>query len=290
MNILKKILYPKLIIRIILIPIATFSLVYSLINIDTLIFFQYIAYFISFYTLLIWCLKIPKIIIYFKKIISNNKLYIKWHNDISFKVKTSLNISFVWNTSYGIFQLFLGIKLNSLWYYSFAIYYILLAFMRSFLFSHTRKFNPGENIKSECKKYTICGFILLLLNLALTIIEYYIIFKDMSFKHHQYTVIAMALYTFISFSVALINVFKYKKFNSPVVTAAKIISLCVACVSMVTLTSSMLYVFSSSVNSQNKIILTVESTVVSLFIIIMAIYMITNGIKKLSLITKCDRE
>ena len=97
------------------------------------------------------------------------------------------------------------------------------------------------------------------------------------------TAIAMAAYTFTAFTVAIVNVVKYKKYNSPVFSASKAISLAAALVSMLTLESTMLTAFGNETMdaATQKIMLGVTGGVVLICIIIMAIHMITRASRQL---------
>lgn len=191
----------------------------------------------------------------------------------------SLYGTLIWNTAYAVFQLTLGLRHRSFWYYSMAGYYISLAFMRFFLAHHTRKHKPGERMKEELIKFRACGIIFLIMNLALTGITFFIVYRNRTFHHHEITAIAMALYTFVAFIMSIVNVIRYSKLGSPVFTASKIIGLAAACVSVLTLESTMLTAFGNdTINPANvRILLGVSGGAVSLFIICMAIFMIVQS-------------
>jgi len=81
---------------------------------------------------------------------------------------------------------------------------------------------------------------------------------------------------------------KYRKFNSPVYSASKAISLAAACVSMLTLESTMLTTFNDGTMDEltRRLFLGLSGGVISVFIIVMAIYMIVQSNKKLKLLKK----
>ena len=82
--------------------------------------------------------------------------------------------------------------------------------------------------------------------------------------------------------MAIINFIKYRKYNSPVYSAAKSITLVAACVSMITLTTTMLTTFGSDDLIEFKqIILLFVGIVVALFINTLAIQIIVSTTKKL---------
>ena len=97
------------------------------------------------------------------------------------------------------------------------------------------------------------------------------------------TAIAMAAYTFTAFSLAIVKSVKYRKYNSPVFTAAKTISFASACVSMLTLTSTMLTTFSDGEVSLlgQSVMIGAVGFAVSLTFSVMAVYMIVRGSRKI---------
>ena len=157
--------------------------------------------------------------------------------------------------------------------------------MRFYLVNHTKKNKPGEDLLIEYKRYNICGWVMLLMNLTVTAIIFFIIYFDRTFYHHQITTIALAAYTFLTFSLSIYNFIKYRKFNSPVYSAAKSINLVAACVSMMTLTTTMLTTFGGEdVVEYKKLLLTMVGVVVSLFILTISIQIIiftSKNLKKL---------
>ncbi|MBR0449674.1 MAG: hypothetical protein IIX30_02540, partial [Clostridia bacterium] len=82
---------------------------------------------------------------------------------------------------------------------------------------------------------------------------------------------------------AIINVVKYRKYNSPVFSASKAISLAAALVSMLTLESTMLTTFSDATMTETsqKLMLGTTGGAISIIIVVIAIYMIVTGKKKL---------
>ena len=145
-------------------------------------------------------------------------------------------------------------------------------------------------MKTELIKYRACGWVFLVMNLALVLIVFFMIYWNRRIQHHMITAIAMAAYTFASFTVAIINVLKYKKYNSPVFSASKAISFAAACVSMLTLTATMLTTFSDGnmgVAGQ-RFMLGSVGFAVSGVVVTMAIYMIVTGKKKLKILKSED--
>ncbi len=288
----KALLFPHIAIMIILLPIATVFLVYSLVFMGTDSIIAIVSYVLAFYTLTVWTLKVPYLIQFFKHFKDENKYARLWQDDDRLRVNVSLYGTLIWNTAYALLQLGMGFWHHTFWFYSLAGYYIALAVMRFFLVRHTSRHKPGELMKEELIKYRACGIVFLLMNLALALIIFFMVYWNRTFDHHEITTIAMAAYTFASLTIAIMNVVKYRKYNSSVYSASKAISLAAALVSMLTLESTMLTTFGDDTMDMTtrRIMLGASGGVISVFIIVMAIYMIVQSNKKLRLLRTAEDE
>ena len=282
----KALLFPHIAIMIILVPIATVFLVYSMVFLGTKSVAAVISYVLSAYTLTVWCFKIPYLIKFFKAFKDENKYARIWQDDTRLRVNVSLYGTLIYNTAYALLQLGMGFWHHTFWFYSLAGYYISLAVMRFFLVRHTRRHRSGEKMLEELVKYRACGIVFLVMNLALALIIFFMVYWNRTFKHHEITTIALAAYTFTSLTFAIVNTVKYREYNSPVYSASKAISLASACVSMLTLESTMLTTFGEETMSLTgrRILLGISGGAISAFIIAMAIYMIVKGTKKIKLL------
>lgn len=283
----KSILFPPIAVAVILLPIATVFLVYSMVLLPTESLTAVISYVLAAYTLAVWCFKIPYLIRFFKTCRDKNKYAKLWRNDTRLRVRLSLYGTLVWNTAYALLQLGMGFWHRSFWFCSLAGYYTSLAGMRFFLARHTSRHKPGEKMPDELKKYRACGIIFLVMNLALALMIFFMVYWNRTFYHHEITAIALAAYTFTSLTVAIVNLVKYRRYNSPVYSAAKAISLAAACVSMLTLESTMLTTFGGETMSLTgrRVLLGVSGGVISAFIIAMAVYMIVRATKRIRQLT-----
>lgn len=279
----KALLFPHIAIMILLVPIATVLLVGSMVFVGTESVVAYVSYVIAAYTLTVWCVKIPYLIGFFKSFRNENKYAILWRSDPRLRVKVSLYGTLAWNALYGIFQLWLGFYHSTFWFYSLGTYYICLGVMRFFLARHTTRYAPGERMQTELKKYRACGIVFLVMNLALALIIFFMVYWNRTFEHHMITAIAMAAYTFTALTTAIVNVIRYRRYQSPVFSASKAISLAAALVSMLTLESTMLTTFGEETMTATaqKWMLGATGGAISVLIVLTAIYMIVSGTKKL---------
>ena len=278
----KALLFPPVIVMGILTPASIAFLVYAMLALGTDGALTYIAYAFSAYTLTVWCVRIPAILRFFKSFRQENRYARRWLDDERLRVNVSLYGSLIWNSIYAAFLLCLGVYHASFWFYSMGGYYASLALMRVFLVRHTSRHQPGQLVQTELTIYRSCGWIFLAMNLALTLMVFFMVYFNRSFTHHEITTIALAAYTFTAFTVAIVNIVKYRKYKSPAYTASKSISLAAACVSMLTLEATMLTTFGSDTDIlTRRIFLGISGGAVSAFIIGMAIYMIVQSTKQL---------
>jgi hypothetical protein len=160
-------------------------------------------------------------------------------------------------------------------------YYVILGIMRFFLFKHTNKYKTNEQTIIEVEKSIICGWLLLVMNLALAIIVFFMVYWNKSFNYDMITTIALATYTFVTFTFAIINLVKFKKYKSPVYSSVNCIAFIAGCVSILTLENIMLTTFGTAdTHLFRQIILSITGVVVIAVAIIVAIIMIINGKRK----------
>lgn len=279
----KALLYPHKVAIAALTPIAIALLILSAVLWEAASFPSVIAYVISAYTLTVWCFAIPDMVVWFKRFKAENKYARRWQEDTRWRVKVSLCGSFFFNAVFALFQLGLGLYHRSFWFYSLGAYYMCLALMRFFLLSHTEKYAPGEKVREELRQYRICGWAFLALNLALSLIVFFMVYWGRTFRHHMITAIAIAAYTFFSFAVAIVNVVKYRKYQSPLFSASKAISLASALVSMLTLTSTLMTAFGDGTMDlfTKKLMLGGVGAAVSVTVVLMAVSMIVRSTEKI---------
>lgn len=272
-------LFPHISILILLLFSSIGTLTYAFIFLENTDPLRIASYVLSFYTLIIWCVRIPRIVRFFLHFKNENRYAKRWIQDTRLRMKVTLTCNVIWNVAYALLQFCLGLYHKSTWFFSLSGYYFSLAFMRFFLVRYTFKHKPRENMRKEIQYYRVCGWVFLFTNLALSSMIFYMIYENRIVKHHEITTIAMAAYTFITLTIAIMNVIKYRKYHSPVFTASKIVSLAAACVSMLTLEGTMLATFSDETMTPliQRLFLSLTGGAVSIFIVSMAIYIIINA-------------
>lgn len=282
----KKLLFLPLWLLIILLIAATAGLIVAMTTLAQTHPLRIGAYVLSAYTLTVWCCGIPGILRKIHDFRHRNPLARRWIRDRRFRISVTLIGTLVWNGIYAFFQLGLGIYHHSLWFYALSVYYASLALMRLSLAHYTVHHEPGQWLRREFGLYRACGAVFLVMNLALTVIIFYMVFQGRTLRHHEITTISLAAHTFTTLTMSIVNVIKYRRLGSPVFSASKDISLAAALVSMLTLESTMLVTFNngSLTPFARKLFLGLSGGAVSLFIVSMAIYMIVHASKAIKLL------
>lgn len=128
----------------------------------------------------------------------------------------------------------------------------------------------------EYKKYSFCGYLLLILTIALIGMGSYMIHNGKVTVYPGHIIFAAAGYTFYTFITAILNIVKYRKLKNPIYSASKMITLATALISVFSLQTAMFEAFGKDVMQQRQMnILT--GFCVFVMIIAMAIFMIIYG-------------
>ena len=233
----------------ILISVPSFALVIFVLVSEKEGAIAYLSYFISAYALVITCTGIPRVNRLMKSVragigehplmkkVSNTSLGGRLLKDVRFRTEISLYLGFGINLLYIVMKMASGIYYHSVWFISVAVYYILLAIMRFLLFRHGKTGTARDHPEAELKR--MCGILLLLMNQALAGIVVFMVHQNKSYDYPGLLIYAMAVYSFYCVITAGVKVAKFRRHGSPVLSAAKVISLVSAMVSILSLETAM---------------------------------------------------
>ena len=277
-----------------LVAIPSYVLViYVLINSLENEIISYVAYLLSAYAAIITVTGIKEIVRLVRQGVENHPfvkrvfsvpVIEKYFKEAMFRTETSLYQGLFINLLYVIIKFCSGIYYRSVWFISLSFYYLLLVFMRSSLLHYVR--SRKEDKVSECRRYRLCGIILLLMNQALVAVVAIAVRQNKGFKYSGLLIYAMALYAFYSITVAVINVVKFRKYGSMIMSAAKVINLTTALVSMLSLETAMIAQFGGDDSVFRQVMTSATGAGVCLIVLGMAIYMIARSTKILKNIEK----
>ena len=281
-QLLHALVFPPIALFLLLVPLSFALLVYAFVFADGKGILSYFAYSLSAYTLAVLCTQTPRLIRFFRKIQRENHYIKRYLQDEVLRIRISLYSGLFVSTVYAVFQLGLGCYHRSLWFCALAAYYILLTLVRFFLLRDVKSLSEKKDLVAEYKRYRFCGILLLAMNLALAVIVAYITRHNRGFSHHPITTIAIATYTFGAFTMAIITLVEYRKYQRPLLSAVTITRLAAASVSLLTLESAMFSAFGSeSSDTLRRILTAATGACVCLFFLLIALYMILHATKQI---------
>lgn len=262
----------------VLIAVPAFALVsYVLIN-DMDGPLSYLAYVISAYGLIVAVTGVFRMARLVRLGIKSHPLGGRLLADVGFRTEISLYVGFAVNLLYIVLKMASGVYYRSLWFVSLAVYYALLAVMRFSLLYGRRK---ADRIM-ELRRYRLCGAVLLLMNLALGGIVAFMVRHDRGYEYPGTLIYAMAAYSFYAVIIAVINVVKFRRHGSPILSAAKAINLVAAMVSILSLETAMLAQFGSDDDMLFRKTMTgATGGGVCVIVLVMALFMIVKASKQL---------
>ena len=195
-----------------------------------------------------------------------------------FRTEIALYPGFCINVLYVIFKTATGIYYRSAWFLSLGLYYLALAIMRLLLIHYIRFKKETSDKNDELRRYRMCGYMLFPINVALVGITILAVKKNAGFTYPGYLIYVMAMYAFYSVITAVMNLVKYRKYGSPILSAAKVINMSTALVSIFSLETAMLAQFGSESTEHFRVIMTaLTGTGVSLIVVGMAVFMIVRS-------------
>lgn len=255
---------------------------------------KYLSYICSAYALIITITGFPHFLAFvgaLRQNISEHALMRKlrstavgerFFSDVRFRTEISLYQGLFINSLYIGIKLFSGIRYRSVWFISLAVYYVLLAAMRYILLRRGGRKTGKTPMETELRRYRTCGIVLLVMNQALTGIVTFMVYQNRGFDYPGLLIYAMATYSFYSVITAVINLVRFRKHGSPILSAAKVINLVAAMVSILSLETAMLTQFGGDDAPEFRRIMTgATGGGVCTIVIGMAIYMIWNATRQL---------
>lgn len=246
----------------------------------------YAVYVLAFYSLCVtaafFVLVLPKRYRQIRQKFLANPLGNRYATDRIFRTKIGLNISLGINLAYVAIHVLSWYLYQSWWFVCLAVYYAILSAMRFLLVRYVRLNDIGTNRYGELKRSLACSCIMLLLNFFLSGAVLMIVYQNKGYEYHGIMIYVVALYTFYTATHALIDLIKYRAFESPVMATAKVISVAAALVSMLNLETAMFAEFGADmVKEDQRLMIILTGAGISVTVIVMAVYMIARCIKEM---------
>ncbi|MCM1049661.1 MAG: hypothetical protein NC433_14690 [Clostridiales bacterium] len=204
--------------------------------------------------------------------------------DMGFRGTISIYQGFSMNLLYALFRGITAFLYSSVWFGVIAVYYFMLCVFRGLLAHSVRGTSKTDNLHmrsiQEYKSYRMCGLLMFLLTGGMSGMAVLMVRDNMHFTYPGYIIYLSAAYTFYITIMAVINMVKFRKLKSPVLSASKALTFAGALMSVLALQTSMIAQFGGD-DSFRKLMNMITSTAVCSGVIIIAIYMVWNADRRL---------
>ena len=282
----KKLLFPPVWLMVLLTIASAVALTFVFIKGMEQSIPAYIVYVLAFYTLStvsVFCaLVLPKRYKEIKQKIYDNPLGNRFMTDRVFRTNVSLTVSLLISMLYVGINVWSWHMLQSWWFMVLAVYYAIMAVMRFLLVRYVRIQKIGTSLLKEWKRARICAYILLLINLSLSGAVLMILYQSKGYDYPGVMIYVMALYTFYSTIHSIVDIVRYRKLGSPVMSTAKIVSLSGALVSMLNLETAMFAQFGADMSPENqRIFIILTGAGVSITVVTLSVILIVNANKEI---------
>lgn len=274
-TLLESLLHPPKWVLLTLPPIVFAALIYVLLKGKSSMP-AYMIYCMSAYCLTIWILPLPRL---FRKAKANMIHRLtgtvfggKYIGDLAFRGSVSIYQGMMVNFLYVVFRIFVGIRYASVWFLTIAIYYLLLGIMRLSLILSYR----NRGVKSELHCYRRMAWLLFLLNMPMGGMIVLMVLTDSGYSYPGYVIYLSALYTFYTIILAIVNLVKFRKLGSPILSAAKILNFVAALMSLLGLQTAMISQFSTEGEDLRRMMSALTGGGVWFSVILIAVYMLLH--------------
>ncbi len=280
-GLLHKLLYPSLWVLLTL-PVVSFS---------ALIFIfstgweksaaAYLVYPMSAYSLTILIAALPRLIRWSKRVKlavleydpkrkNRYTAFIKRYlTDCPYRGSVGIYQGMTVNFAYMLYRYITALCYGSVWFFSVAVFYMVLFIMRAHL---ARGYRQRETQDKDCelRYYRHTAAMLLVLTIPMGGMIILMVKNNSDIAYPGNIIYMTALYTFYIMTLSVINFVKFRKIGSPILSAAKTLNLVCALMSLLTLQTALISRFSPRAEDFRTIMNTVTGTFVFAAVVIIA--------------------
>lgn len=242
----------------------------------------YLIYSLSAYSLTIWLAALLGLTKRAKSAMMGSKLMRKaaaspimgrYFKDLAFRGSISIYQGIAVNLFYVAFRIMAAIRYASVWFLSMAVYYLVLGGLRAYLIVYYRRRTP--ELERRC--YHTTAWFLFLLNIPMGGMIVLMVRTDSRFSYPGYVIYLSALYTFYTMITSAINLIRFRRLGSPILSAAKVLHFVAAMMSILGLQTAMISRFSENGENYRRMMNAITGGFVYGIVILIAIYMLLHG-------------
>lgn len=290
--ILKKLIYPPKWVLFTIVPISFATLIFIFAAEKTESMLARFVYGMSAYSLSVLIAAISALAKKIKLSMSNSRALKaivksnfggKYLNDLAFRGGFSIYQGVAVNFLYVIFRIGAGIRYHSVWFISMAAYYLVLGGLRANLVYHYKKHE--KNVEIRCYRQT--AWLLFLLNIPMGGMIVLMVRTNSGFSYPGYIIYLSAIYTFYAMIISVINLVKFRRLGSPILSAAKVLNFVSAMMSVLGLQTAMISRFSENGENYREMMNAVTGAFVWEIVIVIVVYMLFYSKKMMRKKVKC---
>lgn len=251
----------------------------------------YPVFFLSAYSLMILLAALPTVVGRLKQIksnvwnhsrliqkISSTTFGAQYLNDQLFRSGVNIYQGMTVSFLYMLFRLLSALQYASIWFFSMAIYYMVLCVMRTYLvFGYRHRDGKGFSYELQC--YRRIAVMLFVFNIPMGGMIILMVQTQSGFHYPGYLIYLSALYTFYMMALSIVNLVKFRKMGSPILSAAKILNFVSAMMSVLGLQTAMITRFSSNGEEYRKIMNAITGGAIFFIVMVTAAVMVIRASK-----------
>ena len=199
-------------------------------------------------------------------------LAVQYKQDRIFRASVNLQLVMVLNYLYAAYNLLTALQSGSMWLLSLGVYTLL---------------PPDALPRHESRCYRRVAWSLLALNVPIGGLTLLMVSGQSVSALPGHLIYLSALYTFVMMFLAISNLIRFRKFGSPILSAAKVLSLVAALLSLLTLQSALIDRFGTAQGSFRLMMTRLTGSAVYASVLIIAVWMLrrpltisANGIEE----------
>lgn len=281
-RILKKMLHPPMWVQL-TVPVLSFAaliIIFACKKTENAL--AYVIFGMSAYSLAVWVAGVPSLVKKAQNAVmktgivrkaASSKLAARYFGDLSFRGSISLCQGLAVSCFYCVFRIVAAMHFASSWFLSMAIYYLVLCGLRAYLIICCRRRNPSNDRRCYC----VAARMLFVLNVSMCGMVFWMVKANFAFNYPGSMIYLNALYAFCAMANSIVNLVKFHKFGSLILSAAKAVDVIAAMMSVLGLQTALLSRFSGDDEVYRRMMNSVTGSFVCGFVILIALYMLLRG-------------
>ena len=281
-EIIRKLLHPAKWALILVPPLSFAALVLAFLAGSTTGMPAYVIYCMSAYSLTIWLAAFPRLTKRIKSAImsigivrraADSQITGRYLHDQAFRGSVGIYQGMTANFLYMVFRVAAGVRYTSVWFISMAVYYLVLGGLRAYLIVCYRRRSP--ELERRC--YRNAAWLLFLLNIPMGGMIILMVLTNSGFSYPGHIIYLSALYTFYTLVMSVLNLVKFRRLGSPILTAAKVLNFISAMMSILGLQTAMISRFSTEGESFRRMMNAITGGFVYSVVILLAAAMLVHS-------------